>query len=214
MAKNWVVTKDQFLTKDEITRLYKSLLDAKDLAIQRGRFHCHIRDYYLFRLLLETGLRVFELVALKVSDFHDGCLIIQNGKGGKRRNILLTKGTQKMIVEFIRVKRRTLGEPTDPTAPLLISKRGRPYTTRGIRKRVKHWFSRLGFNRSLSVHSCRHSYVSHMIAAGVDLVTVRDNAGHSSLAVTSIYSHSVKGDLGDLELFNSNSSTSANKRNN
>lgn len=203
MARNWVVTRDQFLTVNEVQKLYAALRDAKDLAIQRRSFYCHIRDYYILRVLLETGLRIFELAALRVSDFHSGSLIVQNGKGGKRRNVLLAKDTQKMLSDFLKTKAKALREPIGDEDFLFLSERGKPYTTRGLRKRVKLWFSKIGVSPDLSCHSCRHSYVSHMLAAGVDLVTVRDNAGHSSLAVTSIYSHAVKNDLGELELYSS-----------
>lgn len=203
MTHNWMVTKDQFLTEGEIQCLYQVLLDARDLALQRGTHLCHIRDYYLLRTLLETGLRVFECAALRVSDYRGGSLVVRQGKGGKRRDVLLAKDTQKMIVELLKMKSRVLAEGLGEDDFLFVSERRRPYTTRGIRKRVKHWFERIGVSPNLSCHSCRHSYVSHMLAAGVDLVTVRDNAGHSSLAVTSIYSHAVKDDLGDVRLFSS-----------
>jgi len=203
MAKGWIVTKDQFLTEKEVHLLYSSLRDAKDLAIQRQTFFVHIRDYFLLRVLLESGLRVFECAALRISDFRGGSLIVRNGKGGKKRNVLLTKDTQRMLSEFFKVKAKVLKEPMADEDFLFMSERRRPYTTRGIRKRVKYWFSEIGVSGNLSCHSCRHSYVSHALAAGVDLVTVRDNAGHSSLAVTSIYSHAVKDDLGDFQLYSS-----------
>ncbi len=63
MSKNWIVTKDQFLTANEIQKLYQALHDAKDLALQRKSFFSHIRDYFILRTLLETGLRIFELAA-------------------------------------------------------------------------------------------------------------------------------------------------------
>jgi integrase/recombinase XerD len=203
MARNWTVTRDQFLTQEEVQRLYQVLRDAKDLALQRNRFHCHIRDYFILCTLLETGLRVFELVALRVADFHSGVLIVRKGKGNKRRNVLLAKETQKTLNEFLLIKKTALGEPVGHEDFLFLSERMKPYTTRGVRKRVKQWFSKIGVGSQLSCHSCRHSYVSHMLAAGVDLATIRDNVGHSSLAVTSIYSHVVKNDLGDLNIYSS-----------
>lgn len=213
MARNWTVTKDQFLTNSEVQILYKALLDARDLALQRQSFFVHVRDYYLMRVLLESGLRVFECIALRVSDYHSGSLIVRNGKGGKKRNVLLTKDTQKMLIEFLKMKARVLREPVNDEDFMFISERRKPYTTRGLRKRVKFWFEKIGVSADLSCHSCRHTYVSHMLAAGVDLTTIRDNAGHSSLAVTSIYSHAVKDDLGDLELYIPQSSPSIRKRN-
>ena len=210
MARNWTVTKDQFLTQDEVRTLYSVLRDARDLALQRHAFYHHVRDYYLLRTMLETGLRVFEVAALRTSDFRNGSIIVRRGKGGKKRNVLLAKETQKMLADFIRVKGKVLKEPSGDDDPLFLSERRKPFTTRGIRKRVKHWFSKIGASDDLSCHSCRHSYVSHMLAAGVDLTTIRDNAGHSSLAVTSIYSHATKDDLGDLELYSSASSRTRN----
>jgi site-specific recombinase XerD len=201
MAQNWTVTKDLFLSQDEVQRLYNVLRDAKDLALQRQSFFCHVRDYYILRTLLESGLRVFELTALRVSDFRSGSLIVRCGKGGKNRNVLLTKETQKMLTEFLRLKTRILKEPIGDEDFLFISERHKPYTTGGIRKRVKYWFAKTGISGDLSCHSCRHTYVSHLIAQTKDLVLARDNAGHSSLAVTSLYSHAVRNDLGELQLY-------------
>lgn len=201
MARNWNITKDQFLSQNEVQTLYTALRDAKDLSLQRLTHLHHVREYYLLRTMLETGLRVFEIAALKISDFKDGSIIVQLGKGRKRRNVLLAKSTQKMLTEFIKLKKKTLNESTDNEAYLFTSERKKPYSTRGIRKRVKFWFAKIGLSNNLSCHSCRHSFVTHSLAAGVDLVTVRDNAGHSSLAVTSIYSHAVKDNLGDIELY-------------
>lgn len=199
-ANQWTITKDVFLSLEQVKQLYASLGDAKDLSIHRQSSLVHVRDNFILRTLLETGCRVAELCALKVGDFQSGSLIVQCGKGGKKRNIILSKNTQRMLKEFIMVKRKSLGESVELDAPLFLSERKKPYSTRGVRKRVKFWFQRCGFSDNLSVHSCRHTYVSHLLANKVDLTTVRDNAGHSSLAVTSIYSHAVKEEL-DVDLY-------------
>lgn len=202
--KNWTVTKDKLLSREEVNNLYKNLTDTKDLAIQRGTFYVFVRDYYIIKTLLETGLRVAELTALKVSDLNGNSLIVQNGKGGKKRNVILAIPTKRLIREFIDVKASILNEPIEDDSFLFLSERLNPYTTRAIRKRVKYWFNKMGFSRSLSVHSCRHTYISHLMASGkVDLATIRNNAGHSSLAVTSIYTHVTKDNLGDIDIYNS-----------
>lgn len=208
---NWVVSKNQFLTLEEVQRLFSVLTDARDLALQRGKPLSHVRDFYVLHILLETGLRVFELTELRCEDFVGGSLIVKSGKGGKKRTVLLSKKTQKRLKDFIKLKKTVLGEPVSSGSYLFLSERKGHYTTRGIRKRVKLWFKKCGFSESLSCHSCRHSYISHLMASGVDLPTIRNNAGHSSLAVTSIYSHVMKDDLGDLELYSSEKSR---KRNN
>lgn len=213
MAQNWTITKDKFLTQVEIQKLYSTLRDAKDLALQRDAFLHNVRDYFLIRTMFETGLRVFEVAALRVSDFRNGSIIVRSGKNGKPRNILLTKGTQKMLFEFLKVKSKVLSQSTSDDEPLFLSERKRALSTRGIRKRTKHWFNIVGIDKNLSCHASRHSYISHALAAGAELVTVRDNAGHSSLAITSIYAHTIRDDMGELELFESKSSTFRGKKN-
>ena len=209
---SWTVTKDKFLTTNEVHRLYKQLEDTRDISIQRRLHYVFIRDYYILKVLLETGVRVAELTALKVSNLVGNSLIVQNGKGGKKRNILLAIQTKRLLKEFIDVKCTILNEPIDNDSFLFTSERKLPYTTRAIRKRVKFWFVKLGLSPTLSVHSCRHTYISHLMAAGVDLATIRNNAGHSSLAVTSIYTHCLKDSLGDVDIY-ANSSENSRTRN-
>jgi len=203
MSKNWIVTRDSFLSTEAVQRLYAELQDAKDLALQRGRFFSHIRDYYILRTFLEAGPRCFELAALKVRDFKGKSLIIQKGKGNKKREILLAPQTQKMLREFLKLKRQVLDEPLLDNSYLFVSERKKPYSTRGLRKRVKYWFEKTGVAENLSVHSCRHTYISHLLAQGVDIQTVRSNAGHSSLNTTSLYSHTLKKDLDGVEIYKS-----------
>lgn len=198
--QNWTITKDLFLSTDQVQHLYSSLKDSMDLALHRNKNLVHIRDFYLIHTFLETGLRVSELASLKVGDFQSKSLTVQNGKGGKKRTVILSQTTQKMLKQFLKMKKQVLGEPITRDAPMFISERKAPYSTRGIRKRVKFWFSRCNLPEHLSCHSTRHTYISHLIAAGVDLQTVRANAGHASLGTTSLYGHVVKEELG-VELY-------------
>jgi integrase/recombinase XerD len=202
MNKNhWDVTKDMFLKEEEIQKLYSLLEDVKDLALLRGRWYAYVRDYFIIRTLLETGLRVSELCDLKVGDFRGNSLIVQRGKGGKKRTIILTKQTQKLIAELVSLKKEKFNESVEPDAYLFFSEKKSRYNPRSIRRRVKLWFDECGFSGDLSCHSCRHTYVSNLIAEGVDLPTIRNNVGHSSLAITDLYSHATKDSLGDIELY-------------
>lgn len=202
-SSNWTITKDKCLTSEEVQGLYKAIQDAFDLAVLRKKNLVFVRDYFLLKTLLETGVRVAELTQLKIQDICDNSLVVQRGKGGKRRNVLISRSFQKALKDFLKIKRSILHESTAPESSLFLSERKKPFSTRGIRKRVKYWFKKCGFNSRLSVHSCRHTCISNMLAKGVDLATIRDNAGHSSLAITSIYSHVVKNDLDDLDLYSS-----------
>jgi len=201
MKNAWTVTKDMFLAKEEVQKLYSTLDDAKDLSLHRGRWHVHVRDSYIIKTLLETGLLVSELCDLWVGDFKGNSLIVRNGKGGKKRTIILTKSTQRMIQEFLALKKDRLNEPCEMDSPLFYSEKKTKYEPRGVRRRVKYWFSKCGYSNDLSCHSCRHTYISHMIAEGIDLPTIRNNVGHSSLAITDLYSHATRESLGDLSLY-------------
>ncbi len=107
------VTQDLILTADEVSTLYLELKKAKDLAIYRRSKWVHIRDHYILKILLESGVRVFELTSLQLKDFRNNVLIVQRGKFGKKREIVLTQFAQKLVREWIKVKRTILEEPTD-----------------------------------------------------------------------------------------------------
>lgn len=199
----WNVTKDMILSISEIDLLYKRLEGAKNRSLHTGRNRHHVRDFFILKVLLESGVRVFELVDIKVGDLKDNSLTIPNGKGGKKRSVILTWNTWRLIQKFLHLKVHFLNEPIKIDSFLFLSERKKPYSTRGVRKRVKFWFKQSGFSDRLSCHSCRHSYISHLISKGVDLATVRENVGHSSLATTSLYTHICRSDLGIEDIYNS-----------
>ena len=197
--KRWLVTSDKFLSLDQIDRLKAHLLSQRDLAIARGTDQ-GIRDHYALLTLLESGLRVFEFVALQNRDFGGQKLVVRNGKGRKPRTVLLTKGTSNLLREWASVKVQ-LGHSPEPEAPLFPSRYGTTYTTRGMQLRVKLIFKQLGLPVNLSVHSLRHTYCSLLLSSGkVSLATVKENLGHHSIAVTNLYAHAV-GDLSGIELY-------------
>ena len=119
----------------------------------------------------------------------------------KRRRTQLADSSVKLIQKYIWYKSNLLGEPVGPNDPLFLSRKGSKYNVRSIRKRIKYWFERVEMASNLSVHSCRHTYISHMLEAGVPIPLVRDNVGHSSIAVTNLYAHAVTDNLGDLRIY-------------
>lgn len=205
-TKKWVVTPEKFLNEEQISSLVNHLMQERDLALARSNHSQALKDYYGIRTLLESGLRVFEFCALVNGDFIGQKLSVRCGKGNKPRTVLLTKATALMLKEWLGVKERLLGYSVAPDAPLFPSRLQKRHTTRAIQKRVRMIFNRLDFPSSLTTHSLRHTYISLLLAKSVPLPIVRDNAGHSSLSITNIYSHAV-GDLGDLELLSNTPSS-------
>lgn len=198
--QRWTITSDKFLSQDQITSLVDHLSRERDLAIARGNHSQAIKDYYLIRTILESGVRVFECCNLTIQDFQGQKLTVRNGKGGKPRTVLLTKATSHLLKEWLGVLPK-LGFDTALSAPLFPSRYSLRYSTRGIQKRVKEVFQAIGLPRHLSVHSLRHTYCSLLLASGkVGIGTVRDNLGHHSISVTNLYSHAI-GSLDDVELY-------------
>ena len=80
-SRKWAVTADKLLTREQIESLLSYLKDERDLAIARSKKPQAIKDYYIIRTFLETGVRLFELCALVNSDFRGHKLSVRNGKG-------------------------------------------------------------------------------------------------------------------------------------
>lgn len=198
--QRWTITSDKFLTEDQVNALVVHLTNERDLAIARGNHPQAIKDYYIIRAILESGLRVFEFCNLITSDFQGQKLTVRHGKGNKPRTVLLTKATSLLIKEWLSVRTK-LGFDQSENAPLFPSRYLKHYSTRGVQKRVKEVFQAVGLPTSLSVHSLRHTYCSLLLASGrVGIGTVRDNLGHHSISVTNLYSHAI-GNLDDVELY-------------
>lgn len=185
----WVITPDRFLTSENIDKLLGDLKDRRDLALMRGVPKQDIEDYYIIRILLETGLRVFEFCTLEVQDINGLKLFVRHGKGDKPRAVLLTRSTHIVIQEWLKL-RKQLQLSLNDHGPLFANSKGMCLSTRAIQKRVKLAYAKSGLPPHLSTHSLRHTYASLLLASGkVSLATVRDNLGHSSITITNLYSH-------------------------
>jgi integrase len=204
-TRRWTITSDKFLSSEQVAALLDYLCRERDLALARGNNPQAVRDFYLLRGLLETGLRVSEFCSLVNSDFSGLKLVVRRGKGGKPRTVLLTRSTAETFKEWLSLK-GSLDFSVEPSAPMFPSRYRKHYSVRGVQKRVKLIFSALGFPDHLSVHSLRHTYCSLLIASGkVGIGTVRDNMGHHSITITDLYTHAV-GNLSDVELYPASSS--------
>jgi site-specific recombinase XerD len=205
IKRRWTVTSDKFLTKEQVDQLVDHLMAKRDLAIARNNNVQAVKDFYIVRTLLESGLRVFEFCALINSDLQGHRLNVRHGKGDKPRTVLLTRTALLLLKEWLEIKNK-LGHSTDPQAPMFESRFKKAYTTRGIQKRIKIAFKAVGLPTKLSVHSLRHTYCSFLLASGkVGIATVKENLGHHSIAVTNLYAHAV-GDLTHIELYQTPSS--------
>ena len=196
----WQISPEKFLTKEQVQKLTEVMCNAKDLALYRGRSIATVKDHYIVQTFLLTGLRLSELISLQVEDLYlkrmQPCLIVQHGKGDRKRSVFLSQDGKNILLEYLNL-RLELGEPA--TGTLFLSTHRKPYTPRAIQKRLKLWYRASGLDyRSYGCHSLRHSYLTELLRTTKNLNLVKNQAGHSSLNVTSRYLHLVTDDLQQL----------------
>jgi integrase/recombinase XerD len=131
-------------------------------------------------LLYSTGLRVSELVNLKVEDvnFADKSGWVRHGKGAKDRLFVLSENLANEVQEYLKGKENKY----------LFSKEG-PLTTRNIQKIIKGTKIRAGISKRVTPHTMRHSFATHLLEQGTDIRLIQTMLGHSSLSTTQVYTH-------------------------
>jgi len=142
------------------------------------------RDQLLLRLLYATGARISEVCGLTWADVQlngDTGQVTLFGKGGKTRAVKLSKATWQALLDF-----RADAVANDP---VFQSQKGGALDSTQVHRIVKAAAQRAGIAGNVSAHWLRHSHASHSLDRGASIVLVRDTLGHSSLAITSRYTH-------------------------
>lgn len=150
-----------------------------------------LRDTALLELLYATGCRASELSTMRVRDIHLAeryCLC--HGKGNKQRLVPLGRVAVKVVKRYMDIQRPQLAaRAARPPEWLLLSRRGLRLRREAIWELVKKYASRVGGPESISPHTLRHSFATHLLAGGADLRQVQELLGHASIATTQIYTH-------------------------
>jgi len=147
------------------------------------------RDLAAMELLYGCGLRASELVGLRAADVDlEGGLVRCLGKGDKERVVPLGGAAANAVRRYARDGRRTLlrGRRRDQ---LLLNARGAPLTRQGLDYVLRRALRRADLLGRASAHTFRHSFATHLLAAGADLRSVQEMLGHASVATTQIYTH-------------------------
>lgn len=149
------------------------------------------RDRAMLELLYATGCRASELSNLKTADVHiEEGFCLCHGKGSKQRLAPLAKPAGVAVQEYMKTERRQLVQRAAETPEwLLLSRSGRRLRREAIWELVKQYAARAGLPASISPHTLRHSFATHLLAGGADLRHVQEMLGHSSIATTQIYTH-------------------------
>jgi integrase/recombinase XerC len=155
------------------------------------------RDTALLEVIYSAGLRVSEAVGINGSDidFIAGVFKVR-GKGHKERLCMLGQPAIKALREYLRVReQRGLGGRRDPGA-VFLNQRGTRLSTRSVERLYKAYVLSVGLPADSTPHKLRHSFATHLLAAGADLRIVQDMLGHANLTSTQIYTHI---DIGRLQ---------------
>ncbi|WP_339100506.1 site-specific tyrosine recombinase XerD [Pseudomonas atacamensis] len=171
----------------------EALLKAPDLSDAIGQ-----RDRAMLEVLYACGLRVTELISLTLEqvNLRQGVLRVM-GKGSKERLVPMGEEAIVWVERYMRDGRGELlgGRPSDVLFP---SQRGEQMTRQTFWHRIKHQAKVAGISKSLSPHTLRHAFATHLLNHGADLRVVQMLLGHSDLSTTQIYTHVARARLQDL----------------
>jgi len=159
------------------------MMEVIDLSRQEGH-----RNKAIIETLYGCGLRVSELVNLRITEMHpaEGYIAV-TGKGDKKRLVPIGSRALKEI-ELYWLDRNRLPAIHDQNV-LFLNRRGRQLTRAMIFTIIKDLAARAGITKNISPHTFRHSFATHMIEAGADLRAVQEMLGHESILTTEIYTH-------------------------
>lgn len=174
-----------------IPQVLSPSLVAQFLAAPRRYDTFAARDQALLELLYATGCRASEVSQLQLCDTHLAeryCLC--QGKGNKQRVVPLGDRAVQAVARYLQTERDGLAAHAPAAAPwLLLSRRGQRLRREAIWELVKKYARRAGLSASISPHTLRHSFATHLLAGGADLRQVQELLGHASIATTQIYTH-------------------------
>ena len=144
----------------------------------------------MLEVLYSCGLRVTELVTLRISDlFFDEGFIRVSGKGSKQRFVPIAERTQRFINHYKNEVRTNLAVVKGFEDILFLNRRGKQMTRAMIFTIIKRLAVEIGLNKSISPHTFRHSFATHLLSNGADLRAIQLMLGHESITTTEIYVH-------------------------
>lgn len=173
-----------------------NLLNSIDLSTDEGH-----RNKAIIETLYGCGLRVSELISLRLSDlFFLEDFIRVTGKGSKQRLIPIGKFTQKQIRHYVDNQRKKLKIAKGHEDFVFLNRRGRQLTRAMIFTIVRQVAENIGLQKTISPHTFRHSFATHLLENGANLRAIQTMLGHESITTTEIYVHVEKSHLREMLL--------------
>lgn len=171
----------RYLSIEEVDRV----LAAPDVSVPRG-----LRDRALIELLYATGMRVSELVMLRLPDVNlDASYLTCTGKGDKERVVPIGDEATRWVARYIRDARPALLKRRSSPRLFVNARGGGALTRVGFWKILKAYARQAGITTPMSPHTLRHSFATHLLERGADLRAIQMMLGHADLSTTQIYTH-------------------------
>lgn len=167
----------EILTLEEI----ELLLDQPDLTVAKGQ-----RDKAMLELLYATGMRVSELISLKMADLNLSMNYVLCRDGEKERVIPFGKEAEKALRHYLEESRSTLLKGGESEF-LFTNCSGKCMSRQGFWKLLKFYAEKAGIEKDITPHTIRHSFGAHLVQNGADLRAVQEMMGHSDISTTQIY---------------------------
>lgn len=172
------------MSESEVEKLLNSPDASKDIEQ---------RDKAMIEMLYATGMRISELVNLKITDIDMNRSVIKvMGKGSKERLIPFGESASEALFNYLKIRKDSSSKE------VFISNRGKKITRVAFWQRIKVYLLRENLKISISPHTLRHAFATHLLNRGADLRSVQLLLGHSDLSTTQIYTHIAKQRLGDV----------------
>lgn len=181
--------KAQTLPKVISTNQIDILLSIPDISNKIG-----IRDRAILEVMYATGIRISELVNLKLEELHLSMKLIQTiGKGDKERILPIGEQGIKWVEYYLEYSRPKLEMKSAQTSPFVfLNLRGTQLSRQGVWKKIKKMVRQAGIKQNVTPHTLRHSFATHLLENGADLRVVQELLGHSDISTTQIYTHITK----------------------
>jgi integrase/recombinase XerC len=171
----------KFLEIDQINKLLNTPDDSTILGA---------RDRAMFEVLYSTGIRVSELVDLNHADVDEtGQCIRVRGKGKKQRNAPVGPTALGAVNKYLKLRNSDPRAGSFDQEALFVNKHGKRLSTRSVRRKLDKYLAEAGLDPTVSPHTLRHSFATHMLNNGADLRGVQELLGHQSISTTQIYTH-------------------------
>ena len=171
----------KFLEVDQITKLLNTPDDSTILGA---------RDKAMFEVLYSTGMRVSELVDLNRTDLDEMAQCVRvRGKGKKQRTSPIGPTALGAVRKYLHLRDTDPRSATFDQEAMFVNKHGKRLSTRSVRRKLDKYLAEAGLDSSVSPHTLRHSFATHMLNNGADLRGVQELLGHQSISTTQVYTH-------------------------